>query len=788
MTVPPASFSALDGTNGFTIDGIDGGDQAGFSVAAAGDVNGDGFADVIVGAAYASGDLTYIGEAYVVFGGADWTGLSTFDPATFDGTNGFRLDGAVGDERAGYDVSSAGDVNGDGFGDLIIGTRYGSPSPETYEGISYVVFGKADWSATSDVDLSALDGTDGFRIEGTDPFGYAGWSVSGAGDVNGDGFADVVVGAPYADAGGSGDEGFSYVVFGKADWSGDATFDLSAINGTNGFSIDGSVTYGYSGISVGAAGDVNGDGFGDVVVTARYDDDGYSDDGYSYGGAAYVVFGKADWSTTASVGLAGLDGTDGFRVQGDYDAAYQIANARGAGDVNGDGFDDLVIGSPIDSGYGGYDAGAAYVVFGKADWTGTPLLGLMGLAATDGFRVEGVSAYDNTGASVDGAGDVDGDGFDDIVVGAPGSSFAAPTGSPGPADNGSTAGQAYVVFGGDFSSIVTLKGDDGDNALDGTTGDDVIFAGAGDDTVVGLGGNDLLNGGAAGDDLIIGGSGAGNDTYTGGLGIDEVSYASTTASVTVDLGAGTATGPEIGTDTLISIEAVVVGAGQDTLTGDGGANTLDGRGGSDILEGGAGDDVYVFDAAYGSDTITDSGGSDTVRTALNEPPASLARDGDDFVLSLKDGSSLRIVDHFAGTGHAVEFVEVLGDFPFTLNLLTGLVGTPDSDIIVGTGGNDSLFGNGDSDLLYGGAGEDSLDGAAGEDDLRGGAGNDHVFGGDDDDELVGNAGDDSFDGGDGWDESPMTRTGVPLQSPSILQPAPSPIRTAIPTRWPTSRA
>ena len=418
--------------------------------------------------------------------------------------------------------------------------------------------------------------------------GYAGWSVSGAGDVNGDGFADVVVGAPYADAGAYGDEGISYVIFGKADWSADATFDLATIDGTSGFSIEGGFGSGASGYTVGPAGDVNGDGFDDVVVTALYDDDGE----YSYGGAAYVVFGKADWSATASVGLTSLDGTDGFRVQGDYDAASQIASARGAGDVNGDGFGDLVIGSPIDSGYGGYDAGAAYVIFGKADWTGTPLFGLAGLAATDGFRLGGVAAYDQAGRSVDGAGDVDGDGFDDIVVGAPGSPLLGPAGAAGPAAYGATTGEAYVVFDGDFSSIVTIEGDDNDNSIDGTAGDDVIFADAGDDTVQGLGGNDFLNGGAgadtltagdgddtvdgaAGDDLIIGGSGAGNDTYMGGLGIDEVSYASTTAGVTVDLGAGTATGPEIGTDTLISIEAVVGGAGQDTLTGDGGANTLD---------------------------------------------------------------------------------------------------------------------------------------------------------------------------------------------------------------------
>ena len=177
VLVPPASLADLDGSNGFRLDGINAGDRSGVSVASAGDVNGDGFEDVIIGAYLADGGA---GERYVVFGRASGFG-ATFDLATLDGTNGFRLDGI---NQSGFSVAGAGDINGDGFGDLIIGAF----TPGGLEEESHVVFGRASGFAAG-LDLATLDGANGFLLVGIDQDDRSGFSVAGAGDINGDGSA-----------------------------------------------------------------------------------------------------------------------------------------------------------------------------------------------------------------------------------------------------------------------------------------------------------------------------------------------------------------------------------------------------------------------------------------------------------------------------------------------------------------------------------------------------------------------------------------------------------------------
>jgi VCBS repeat-containing protein len=267
-------LSTLDGSTGFRLDGAASDDRSGYSVASAGDVNGDGFDDVIVGAPGADPDG---GASYVVFGKAG-SFASTLDLSTLDGVTGFRLDGVAIGDTSGRSVSSAGDANGDGFDDVIVGAPGADPS-----GASYVVFGKAGGFASA-VDLSSLDGATGFRLDGVASRDYSGISVASAGDVNGDGFDDLIVGARAADVGGN-YSGASYVVYGKAGGFA-STVDLSTLDGTTGFRLDGAATYDFSGHPVASAGDVNGDGFGDLIVGAES-----ADPGGNYSGASYVVFG-----------------------------------------------------------------------------------------------------------------------------------------------------------------------------------------------------------------------------------------------------------------------------------------------------------------------------------------------------------------------------------------------------------------------------------------------------------------------------------------------------------------
>ena len=126
--------------------------------------------------------------------------------SSLDGSTGFRRDGVSADDYSGRSVASAGDVNGDGFADVIIGARG--------LGSSYVVFGKASGLAPK-LKLSSLDGSNGFRLDGVSAGDSSGRSVASAGDVNGDGFADLIIGALRADPGGKSGAGSSYVVFGR---------------------------------------------------------------------------------------------------------------------------------------------------------------------------------------------------------------------------------------------------------------------------------------------------------------------------------------------------------------------------------------------------------------------------------------------------------------------------------------------------------------------------------------------------------------------------------------------
>jgi len=226
ITVELSELEQNDNNNGFVINGVSVNDDSGRSVSNAGDVNGDGLADLIVGA---PGDdpnsrktdsgiiIGDSGASFVVFGKTDGTKVELSDIES--GTGGFVINGVSVSDDSGSSVSDAGDINGDGLADLIVGAPDHDPNIGRnndfvfggYGGTSFVVFGKTDGT---EVELSDIEnGTGGFVINGANDFGGSGSSVSSAGDVNGDGLADLIVGAYFDNPNGF-RSGASFVVFG----------------------------------------------------------------------------------------------------------------------------------------------------------------------------------------------------------------------------------------------------------------------------------------------------------------------------------------------------------------------------------------------------------------------------------------------------------------------------------------------------------------------------------------------------------------------------------------------
>lgn len=378
--------------------------RTGWAVAPAGDVNGDGLADAIVGA---PGEEQGAGAAYVVFGRVGGSPLSALGDL---GDAGFRLGGAAAGDQAGLAVSAAGDVNGDGLGDVAVG----APGAAAGAGVLYVVFGKR---TTEPIELGSLAAGAGYRIAGAAAGDGAGTAVASLGDVGGDGVPDLVVGAPTA-TGGRSKGGAAYVVAGHRT-GGDV--DLGHLDSGPAWRMNGPAG-GFAGLAVAAAPDVNGDGVTDVVVgapataPAAIDDAGIAEvpEGHETRGAAYVVFGRGG---TAAQDLPTLAPAQGWRLRaGAADAA--LGTAVAAGDLDGDGAGDVALGAPQSDQGDRKDSGSAYILFGARGDGHTVDLSAGAASGARVLRVDGAEAGDALGAGLAVPGDLDADGRADLVVSA----------------------------------------------------------------------------------------------------------------------------------------------------------------------------------------------------------------------------------------------------------------------------------------------------------------------------------------------------------------------------------